>query len=222
MATLSSIKKCYSTCLSNAILWLNKNSYTVFPQSLSIITLKNSEGNIVVKTSEPIHLKNWPERGGSSHKIDILFSLREIISSQDSYCHSANIHVSYFRVERNVATAIESLHYDSDVPPAAKHPVCHAQNSRKHVDKPESFTSEIDSSPLLNRSQNVRIPTAFINLPGILSILSADHMRENEWIEFMNHCMPHFRKVPQLPNNFIIDNQISNGRLAAWNWYALS
>lgn len=222
MATESGIRRKYTTCLDHAVLWLNRNSYAVYPKSQRITSSKDQNGDVIITTSQPIHLKEWPERQGSRQKIDILVSLQETVSLKDEICLQANASVTYFRVADGVATAVESLHYDSAVPPAAQpqHPVCHAQNNRRYVNPlPESFVNQVNATPLEQRCQTVRIPTAFVNLPGVLAILAADHMLSHDWRDFMDHCITQFRSVPALPANVLEYVAIPTERLSAWNWY---
>jgi len=218
MASIQEIKQAYEECLNRAVLWLNRNGYRVNP--ITVVVRKNGMGEVIVAMADTLHFQNWPYRDGSPEKVDILAWLVETISLADGACTKAILRVNYFRIAGAKAIATESLHYDFGLPPPTKHPVCHVQNSNKVMDKrPESFAREVHLKAIRDRCQNVRIPCAFMNLPGLFAVLAADHMSEKHWREFMAECEKYFEKVPVVAAHDVIDVSIAGGRLSAWKWY---
>ena len=222
MSSTREIQQSYENCLYKAIIWLNGNNYQVHPKSVTVIPAKDASGNVIVRTSQPLHFRDWPQRHDSAEKIDIVASIVETISLADGVCVKATVKMNYFRADGEKAIATESLHYDYAVPLRKQHAICHAQNSNKLLEgRPESFTRKVESEVLLERCQNVRIPTAFVNMPGLFTILAADHMTSSHWSAFMNHCLPHFRRVPGLPGHDVVDKGVSDARLCVWGWHEI-
>jgi len=221
MISIQAIQRVYGECLDRAIAWLNRNGYRV-NTNVVVVARKTDTGDVIVETTDTLHFQEWPYRAGSRDKIDILASLVETISLEEGACRKATLHVNYFQIRGATALATESLHYDFGLPPQKKHPICHVQNSNNLVDKlPESFNRTPDASAIRNRCQNVRIPSAFINLPALFVILAADHMSETHWHEFMTECVKYFRKLPPVAKHRMIDEAIATGRLCAWAWYEM-
>ena len=219
MLSESGVRQRYGDCFYHAVLWLNKNGYSVYPKGITIVTTRTVRDIVVVSTSQAIHLLDWPQRPGSARRLHILVSILETISLQKEACTKATNNVTYFRVEDDTATAVESLHFDCAVPPDKQHPICHVQNDRRHVAPPESFTHKIDATPLQARCQNIRVPTAFVNMPGLFAILAADHMSPAHWTDFMDGCLAHFQGIPALAPNTQVDKAIPKERLSTWAWY---
>ena len=220
MLTESRIRQRYVDCLDRATMWLNGHGYAVYPKDIQILTERTAQKTVVVRTAQPFHFRDWPYRFGSSDRLDVLVKFIETISQEDGACVRATTNVTYFRVEKDQALAVESLHYDCNVPPGTQHPICHAQNSRQTVyPLPESFSRQIQAGALQERCQNVRVPTAFINMPGVFTILAADHLSPNHWREFMQHCLVWFKGIPGLRAHALVADAIPKERLAAWAWY---
>ena len=222
MLSYGAVQRVYGICLDKATLWLNDNAYAVSPQNVVCCLKKDIAGDNIVEATVTLHFWDWPERHGSPERIDILASMIETISLETGACTKATLRVNYFRIEGKKASLTESLHYDYECPPDTKHPICHVQNSNDLLDKrPESFGRKRKLEPIKlgNRCQNVRIPSAFVNLPGLFAILAADHMSEPHWREFMDHCLVHFRKIPAMAEHAVVD-QVKEG-LCAWNWYKM-
>lgn len=219
MITVERVQIKYSTCFDKAITWLNRNGYSVQPKAIRIDVTKMPRDTVAVTTSQPIHFQDWPQRNESHHRIHILVSILETVSLKSAACIKATTKVTYFRVKNDVAVAIESLHFDCELPPVPQHPICHVQNDTGYVSPPESFTRKINAAPLQARCQNVRVPTAFINMPGLFAILAATHMSQAQWIEFMAECQTYFQGIPSLELNDQVDGVISASRLCAWAWY---
>ncbi len=201
-------------------MWLNSNGYTIYPKGIQILTERTAQKTVNVSTAQAIHFHDWPYRPGSLKRLDILVKINETISQEDEVCVRSTTNVTYFRVDQDQALAVESLHYDCNVPPGAQHPICHAQNSRQTVDPlPESFPRQVQAGALQERCQSVRVPTAFINMPGVFTILAADHLSPAHWRDFMQHCLVWFKGIPGLPAHALVADAIPRERLAAWAWY---
>jgi hypothetical protein len=220
MLTESRIRQRYIDCLDNATLWLNRNGYAVHPKDIRVLTQSDARGNVLVRTSQPFHFRDWPCRHDSADRLQILVSILDTISQADEACVCTSTNITYFRVAQGEALALESMHFDCAVPPGAQHPICHAQNNRRVVSPPpESFAWRIQDHPLQNRCPQARVPTAFINMPGVFTILAADHMQAVHWHDFMDHCLTRFRNVPGLPAHPVVTDAIPRDRLSAWAWY---
>jgi len=217
MASMQEIKQAYEECLNRAVTWLNRNGYSVNPTT--VVVRKNGMGEVIVAITDTLHFRDWPYRDGSPEKVDILAWLVETISLDKRACTKATLRVNYFRIAGAKAIATESLHYDFGLPPQTKHPVCHVQNSNKVLDIPESFNRDVDIKAIRDRCQNVRVPSAFMNMPALFAILAADHMSETAWREFMSECEQYFEKIPAVAEHDVIDKSIARGRLSAWKWY---
>ena len=63
------------------------------------------------------------------------------------------------------------------------------------------------------------VATAFINMPGVFTILAADHLSPAHWKDFMHHCLTWFKGIPGLPSHALVADVIPRERLAAWAWY---
>lgn len=219
MFTIGKIRQIYETCLNWAVLWLNHNGYRV-NTSGSVIPEPNN-GDVVMRMADTLHCIDWPFRNGSSKKIDILATIAETISLKEGICTKAVVCVNYFKIDGNKAIATESLHYDYVCPPQAKHPLCHVQGMNDVLDTPESFRHEVNSDWLKCRYHNVRIPSAFVNLPGLLAILAADHMRVTQWQEFMTEWQQRCAKFPRMKKHAAIEKAIEDGQVYAWAWYEI-
>lgn len=219
MLNYRQVYQIYDNCLNWAVGWLEKHGYAV--NRISIAAKQTDEGDVIITTTEPLHFRNWPYRGAMTNKtLDILASVYEVVSLQDERCKEATLCVSYFRIEGKKAIAVESLHYDYLHPPQDQHPICHVQNCNDVLGTlPNSFEYDVERSAIEKRCQNVRIPSAFVNLPGLFAILAADHISETHWPDFMNRCLVHFRKIPAMAEHAVV-NQAKEG-LCAWDWYKM-
>jgi len=223
MLSTGAIQQVYQNCLDRATMWLRRNDYPV-TEGVAVKIRKNGAGDVEIEPAKILHFQGWPYRDGSREmKIDILARVMETVSPEGEACTKANLWVNYFRINGNIATAMESLHYEYKVAPETKHPISHVENSNKVLEKrPESFNYEtVEDEALRKRCKNVRIPSAFVNLPGLFAILAADHMSKTDWREFMGYCLVHFKKVPAVPENAFIYKAIRRERLCAWAWYEM-
>jgi hypothetical protein len=222
MLSTGAVQTLYASWLNRAITWLNSKGYPVGADA--VITTLKCGGDVVVGLKDTLYLHDWPYREGSHDKVDILASCEETVSLADGTCRKATVCVSYFVVKGEKATATESLHYDSLLPPQKKHPVCHVQCNCSLVKSPESFLRkrpDYSDEPIRRRLQHVRIPSAFVNLPGLVAILAADHMTEDHWNEFTRKCMKGRDKFPRIAKRVIVDKSIPEAHLCAWAWYEM-
>lgn len=219
MLSRSRVQQRYGDCLDRAITWLNKNNYPVYPKGVRV-QVDRDDDNYIVSTSDVLHFQEWPRGHASKKRLDILVSVIETVSPGDESCIRAAAGITYFQPDGDVATAVESLHYDFCVPAQAQHPICHLQISNKSVGpKPASFRRSVCEEYLRHRCQTLRVPTAYVNLPGIFTLLAADHLSPDHWREFMRDCRTHFEAVPGLPNHPVVDRAVQEARLRAWGWY---
>ncbi len=222
MSTIKEIKQLYEDCLNTATLWLNHNAYAVNHTGAVFCPKKEDDtGDGIVEATDTFHFWDWPQRDKSPERIDIVASMAETISLDNRTCKKARLRVYYYRIDGKEAIPTESVHYDYDCPPDTKHPICHVQNSNSQPSEfPESFTMhKIRHARFGDRCHNVRIPSAFVNLPGLFAILAADHMSEAHWREFMDHCRLHFSNIPPIAEHAVVD-QAKKG-LCAWDWYKM-
>lgn len=218
MLNYRKVYEIYDSCLTWACGWLDKHGYRV--NAISTEVKEANKGYVIIKTKEPLHCRDWKQRDGSHERIDILVSSIETISLEKEACTAARLCVSYFRIAGKKAIAIESLHYDYVHPPEKQHPICHVQNSNDVPGTfPNSFNYEVERSAIEKRCQNVRIPSAFVNLPGLFAILAADHMSRTDWCEFIRDYCVHFRKIPAIAEHTVV-NQVKEG-LCVWDWYEM-
>jgi len=218
MLSYRKVYQIYGNCLNWALGWLGKRGYAV--NTISIEARQIGQ-DVIVTTTQPLHFRSWPYRGAATKKtVDILAWVSEVVSLLDERCKKATTCVSYFRIEGEKAVAVESLHYDYVHPPQAQHPICHAQNCNDVPGAlPDSFRYEVERSAIEKRCQNVRIPCAFVNLPGLLAMLAADHMAGGNWRDFMREATSRFQRVPAVAEHAVVDKEIPRGRLCAWAWY---
>lgn len=219
MATVSSLTKIYKTYLNTAKQWMRQRSYDL-DVNVDIRVQLCGEDLAEVSTTKPLHFKNWPYRFGSRERIDVLAEVHETVQLSNGHCVKATIRVNYFRIEGGRAIATEALHYDIKSPPDQQHPICHVQTSNSMINGSDSFTrlrKDVDSAAIKQRCQTMRIPSAFVNLPGLLSILAADHMSPDNWREFMAVLLKTCVDFPKA-HHVLVDNA-ANGQLCAWSWY---
>jgi len=221
MATISVsvLKQTYQNCLIDAHKWFKDQGHQF---EASIINFDYSSDPLIIEIV--LHFRPLPHRLSPKGKISILASSRDEICKNDLSCKKSNIHLTYFEIDdqNEIAHAIESIHYDAEVPPKEKHPICHGQIVNKSVSntrRPESFHYAIEEENLKNRFQSFRIPSAYINLPGLLFILAADHLPNNKWKEFLEDCQPKFNNFPKLSGCNILRDISANASLMAHHWY---
>lgn len=217
-----SLRKGYTTFMNSAVAWLNKKGYGITKSPQIII---EPQGEVaVVRLREALYFREWPYRSGSGKRIDILATVQETVSLESRLCIRATTRVNYFHVTGQQAIPIEMLHYDFVAPPERKHPICHAQTTGTLLDEsewPDAFrrNRSVDASGLGERGQNVRIPSAFVNLPGLIMIVASDHMKEDHWEEFSQVFRPQFEGFPCMTGSADMKNLIGSNGLCVWAWY---
>lgn len=218
----SSLKTNYTTFMNSAVAWLNRHGYYITRSPQIIIEVHQETA--VIRLSEALHFREWPYRFGSKKRIDILATVQETVSLEQRLCTRATTRVNYFRMDGRRAIATEMLHYDFVAPPEMKHPVCHAQSTNALLDaseRPDWFRRNrtVDDSGIGERGQNVRIPSAFVNLPGLIMILASDHMAPDDWEEFSDLFRPQFEGFPCMTGSADMKNMIGSSGLCVWAWY---
>lgn len=218
MTTVASLGRVYKTYLHSAKVWMRQHGYDVDPAVGIVVTRRGDLAEIA--TTTPLHCRNWPYRNKSRERIDVLAEIQETVQLSSGHCVKATTRVNYFRIDGERAIATECLHYDFKNPPDRQHPICHVQTSNAIISTPESFDrihSDVDDTALRNRCLNMRIPSAFVNLPGLLSILAADHMKPDDWREFITMLLRTCGNFPHTNHHLV--NSAINGQLGAWVWY---
>ena len=226
--TLGSVQTFYNTALDLAFNFFRGKSYTVATNT-RVIVKRTGTDILVARTSPPLCCLGWPYRHGSGKQVDILASAEELFSLAKQCCVKSTIRVSYFDVEAaDRVFAIESVHYDYECLDAVSemHPICHVQGTSNIVEGSEYFAdrrTHIDTAAIQRRCKTMRIPTAFVNLTGILAILASDHMEADEWDEFMDKMAKKCVSMPQLhkhhiPDDVSLGSGIENS-ICAWWWY---
>lgn len=217
--------KTYDNFLVRALTWLNKEGHIVRPTETRIKIANDDQNNYIIETTNILHFKSWFQYPGSKKRIDILAFVRETISPKPlPACVCSNVYVTYFDIDDNKerAYAIESFRYEAKVPPQEQHAICHAHVVNKSLSEkscPESFRYKPNDERIKGRFQKARIPTAYVNLPGLLYILTADHLPNNKWKEFIKHCTSKSKGFPSLANCNIINNIMSEKSIMACHWY---
>jgi len=210
--------------MNSAAQWLNRNGYAISRSPR--IVVEQHEGSALIGLSEALHFREWPYRAGSKKRIDILATVQETVSLQDRVCTMATTRVNYFRMDGRNAIPTEMLHYDFVAPPTRMHPICHAQSAGTLLSRsewPDTFSRNrtVDERGLGERGQNVRIPSAFVNLPGLIMILASDHMQEDHWMDFSEFCLPHFEGFSCMTGSAEMKSLIGSNGLCVWAWYEI-
>ena len=227
--TVSEVKQIYENCITWALTWLNKNDYRVNTGIAVVPKLKAD--TVTIRMTNSLHCMGWPCRPGSTERVDILASAIEDVSLQEGVCKRATIWLNYFIVDGDKAIATERLRYDFTSPPQKRHPLFHVHGSSELLCDsdsysqnelpsrlPESFKLQVDESLVSRRCQSMHMPSAFVNLPGLLAILASDHMKEDHWNEFMTECLKHCNNFPPVRDD-MMDKIIALKHLGAWSWY---
>ena len=220
MSGVGGILKHYNAYFERAVGILRRRNYNV-AQGTSLGVRTERSGEVTIFTRDTIYFREWPLRKGSSQKIDILATVKEGISPSDMRCVRSTVCVDYFRLEGGGrAVAMESYHYDFEDPPQARHPICHAHSSGKPLcDRPDSFSAKRtpEIGRMGERCRDVRIPTAFVNLPGLFAILASNHMASEHWQEFAEAIGEQPGRFPRVTHPCV--ERAGNLGLSAWGWY---
>lgn len=187
--TASRVKQRYLNCLSESKRVLEKLGCSVAFSSLNIA--KDGSDLVNVGVEEPIYFKDWAYRPKSKARIDILASFIESIRLSDGVCVSSAVTVNYLHRSGQECYACDAIKYDYCENAEAQHPICHAQNQNSVLPLPESFPKDrqpINQQALGQRHQVARIPTAFVNLAGLLAKIVADHLNTDAYAEYWTAC----------------------------------
>ncbi|MEM6777729.1 MAG: hypothetical protein AAF670_08720 [Planctomycetota bacterium] len=184
--------------------------------------MSNEGTSVGVYLNEPLHFKDWPFRGSekSGERLDILAEVKETINRESGWCTKSSVVLNYFVNSKGSLTACEAIKYDYDFDVQPQHPVCHAQNSNKIMShRPESFPEDFDVGSLVNRHQALRIPTAFVNLAGLLEKLTADHLPSDHYTDFWEQCQAVVDAIPCHDRGPIIERITKSGSVRSRHWY---
>lgn len=174
----------------------------------------------VIEPTEPLYFKNWPYRIDSKERVDILAEFIETIRMSDGSCVHSTLRVNYFRLEGEKKIASDAVDYDFSEVVQDQHPICHAQSMNSILNRrPEGFPEDVDESPIANRNQSVRIPTAFVNFAGLFVKLTADHLPPETFAEFWSTCKSYIDQIPDHASNDVFDEIFAGRSLRSYSWY---
>lgn len=217
MASAKGIHGAYKNCLAESCEFLTKSGRAV---RYVEPTFENRVQQLVVNLSEPLYFRDWPYRAGSSSRIDILADITETISLPDAKCIRSTLRMNYFRSNRGEEIACDAIHYDFDATVQAQHPVCHAQPVNSILEhRPDNFPDNVIASPIAERHQTIRIPSAFVNLAGLFAKLTADHLPAREASEFWDNCKVYIDRIPDHASTDICTAIFLSNTLRSYGWY---
>lgn len=158
-----------------------KAQLTVAPKTYPFKTKVLDKNTAEIYLAEPIHLRDWPWRDGSSKGgIHILVSGRETVLTKNFCVVRSQVKVNYFLLSKKTAMPVESIHYDYD--PAQKdHPLFHAQPCGDLIETELLTGSDtfgkfvVKPKQIPHRIKTIKIPTAHIGFTSVLNGLVADH-----------------------------------------------
>ncbi len=215
----SRLNEIYHEFLSWAVGWLEKRNYAT-NRNARFSVIQRGE-TVDISLASALHLLDWPYSSGSRKTIDVLISSKETVSLATGEYARATVKVNYFDVSGDPVVATDSLRFDFVDPPQTQHPVCHMHGATEVMERPESFQNrQIDVDALKGRNQRLRMPCAFVNFPGLLSVVAADHMAESDWEEFAREVSSRcacFPLIPRYEPN--VGTPLHRDRLCAWTWY---
>jgi hypothetical protein len=151
------------------------------------LDLDDHEGILSARLAEPVVLHGWPPRAGSKKSLKLVIAIEarvSVVADEPSELHSYGTKVSYFCIRPDnlrKLCRLDSFHYDMDTRGLCGHPVFHAQPysgiDAARMRAVEMFKDfEIDDANTEHGSiQNIRIPTAQLDLISVFAMLIADH-----------------------------------------------
>jgi hypothetical protein len=209
----------YRNCIAAVHQFLNRANYAVNCAGVKP-GHANGTDRIVIELTEPLYFQDWPYRIGSKERIDILAEFAETIRVSDGRCVHSTLWVNYFRRDGDKRIASDAVHYDFSEVVQTQHPICHAQGMNTILQRhPDGFPEDLDVSPIKNRNQSVRIPTAFVNFAGLLAKLTADHLPAETYKEFWTTCKSNVDEIPQHATNEICNQIFGAATLGSYGWY---
>lgn len=84
---------------------------------------------------------------------------------------------------------------------------------------PPGFPEKVDSSAIENRQQAIRIPTAFVNLAGLIEAITADHLSPEKYEEFWDKCAPYVEGIPVHADGDQVRAICESNCLRSRHWY---
>jgi len=220
MATSSGgILKAYNNCLTEMQRILGNLGHKVSQENAR--ATKNSNQTVSIFLNQILYFENWSYRSQSKVQIDILADVKETVRLSDSKCTKSTVVVNYFLIDGDSRIACDAIKYDFDEQIQRQHPICHAQNENRILDNlPETFPVSINQQSLVKRHQAVRIPTAFINLAGLLEKLTADHLSNEKYTEFWESFDPYISAIPCHSQSEQTENITNSTDIRSRHWYS--
>ena len=219
MVRVGYVQRVYQNCLAETCRFLSNQGFAV---RYTNVELCKEGQNLVVTLAEPLYFRNWPYRTGAkpNEKLDILAEIKETISLNDGYCVRSTLRLNYFRLEGEKRIASDAVRYDFSEVVQDQHPICHAHNMNSILDRrPEGFSEYVDASPIANRNQSVKIPTAFVNVAGLFVKLTADHLPAGTFAEFWSTCKSYIDDIPAHASHNVFDEIFAGRSLRSYSWY---
>lgn len=184
---LSTIRGAYSSLNERFVDACASDGLTVRPDR-SAFTFSNT-GKGQVEVSSLFFLPNWHYRVGSTKKIDILVSSKEILSCKEEQVVFSGVGVRYLKQDGNEkARVLLEVHYDYLKKVQTAHPVFHAQIDNVDFDSTKladlGFTKE-EHRLQEGQYSGLKIPTPYMNIGSVLLLLAADHMKESSFRSFL-------------------------------------
>lgn len=219
MITASRVLQKYNICLEESLRQLNHLSLAAKYVRFKADS-QSKEGYVKLTLTEPLYFIGWPYRSASRTKLDIVATVDETVCLDSGRCANSRCCVNYFRIDGDHRIACDAIHYDFDASIQLQHPICHAQNANRTIDNlPSEFPDYVDKSALRNRHQLVRIPTAFVNLAGLIQALTADHLSPQNYIDFWAACEPYVANIPDHVDGAESRAICESKTLRNRNWY---
>ena len=217
MVTATGVLKAYNHCLDQSQRVLGRLGYRVHQENARV--KKNGDvANIYL--NHPLYFEDWPFKSQTKHRIDILADVKETVRLSDGMCIKSSVVVNYFLIDGERRIACDAIKYDFDEHVQPQHPICHAQNANKVLsERPERFPDKFDQSSLKNRHQATRIPTAFVNLAGLLEKLTADHLSNNAYDEFWSLCDAYVDAIPCHSRSELFGKITESNSVRSRFWY---
>lgn len=211
----------YNNCLDESKRVLGKLGHKLHRPALRIDSHTNQE-RVEVTLAEPLYFENWPYRVSSRENIDIVVDICETIRKSDAACIKSAVTVNYFLRDGSEVYACDAIKYDYSEDADPQHPICHAQNLNRIINPlPESFDTgtTILQEALSKRQQAARIPTAFVNLAGLLAKVTADHLSNGAYAEFWAACEGVVQNIPCHSRQGGMPRIVESGCVRSRYWY---
>jgi hypothetical protein len=167
-----------------------------------------------------MYFKEWPYKPLSKTRLDIVATVDETIKLETGKCTRSRCRINYFLIDGDKRIACDAIHFDFDSSIQSQHPICHAQNFNKAIeDLPNGLAELVDMTPLERRHQAIRIPTSFVNLAGLIQLLTADHLSPQHYASFWDSCETCVFEIPDHMEGAEVSAIMDSGSLSNRNWY---